>query len=36
MNYFRADEEIIFLGFHLENKLWKINNIDTEIIDPVF
>ena len=27
MEYFRADEEMYFLGYHLINKLWKIRNM---------
>ncbi len=33
MDYFKADEEIVFLAFHLQNKLWKRNNVDMEVID---
>ena len=24
MDYFKADEEMVFLGYHLDQKLWKI------------
>lgn len=34
MDYFRADEEMVYLGYHLQNKLWRdenasIMNLDT-------
>lgn len=28
MEYFRADEEIIYLGFHLKQKLWPVDGAD--------
>lgn len=28
MDYFKADEEIVFLGYHLDQKLWKLPNSD--------
>lgn len=36
MDYFKADEEIIFLGYHLDQKLWKIPNSDGVAIDTCF
>lgn len=33
MEYFRADEEIVFLGFHLKHKLWPIESSDGVLID---
>jgi len=33
MDYFKADEEIHFLGYHLINKLFKNNKADFEYID---
>ena len=36
MDYFKANEEIAFLGFHLDQKLWKIPNMDKCIIESDF
>jgi len=36
MDYFVADEEIAFLGYHLVQKLWKIPNVDRVTIDSYF
>jgi len=34
MDYFKAESEIIYLGYHLNNKLWKLPNADFATIDP--
>ncbi len=36
MDYFKADEEIVFLGYHLDQKLWKIPRSDMFAIDTDF
>lgn len=36
MEYFYADEEMSFLGFHLDQKLWKKPGTKLEAIDPSF
>lgn len=36
MDYFNADEEIVFLGYHLDQKLWKIPNTDFVSIESDF
>ncbi|NQV37031.1 MAG: hypothetical protein HQ509_03385 [Candidatus Marinimicrobia bacterium] len=36
MDYFKADEEIVFLGYHLDQKLWKIPRVDMFAIDNDF
>ena len=36
MDYFKADEEMTFLGYHLEQKLWKIPKEDVCLIDTSF
>jgi len=36
MNYFKADEEMTFLGYHLKEKLWKIPNVDASLIATSF
>lgn len=36
MEYFRADEEMYFLGYHIINKLWKNPNYDFVMIDSEF
>jgi len=36
MDYFKADEEIVFLGYHLNQKLWKIPNTDVVVINTDF
>lgn len=36
MDYFRADEEIIFLGYHLLHKLWKDPKCDRMSLDTDF
>lgn len=36
MDYFKADEEIVFLGYHLDQKLWKIPKSDMVAIDTDF
>ncbi|MCK4828698.1 SEC-C domain-containing protein [bacterium] len=33
MDYFRADEEIVYLGYHLDRKLWKSPSTDFFVID---
>lgn len=33
MDYFRADEEMVYLGYHLKNKLWRLENADFVGID---
>lgn len=33
MDYFRADEEMAYLGYHLKNKLWPVDNADLVSID---
>jgi hypothetical protein len=35
-NYFLGDEEMVFLGFHLSNKLWKNPRADMEVLDNSF
>lgn len=36
MDFFRADEEMVFLGYHLDQKLWKIPKVDFYAIDTSF
>lgn len=36
MGYFHAAEELVFLGYHLRNKLWKIDKYDGGILDTDF
>lgn len=36
MEYFKADEEIVFLGYHLDKKLWKTPNTDMCGIDSSY
>lgn len=36
MEYFKADSELIYLGYHLEKKLWKLPNKDFVILDNDF
>lgn len=36
MDYFKAGEEMIFLGYHLQRKLWKIPKADGCLIDTSF
>lgn len=36
MDYFKADEEMTFLGYHLKEKLWKIPNVDASLIATSF
>ena len=36
MDYFKADEEMVFLGYHLDQKLWKIPKSDGVAIDTDF
>lgn len=33
MDYFKAESEMIYLGYHLENKLWKVPNNDFVVLD---
>lgn len=33
MDYFRADEEMVYLGYHLKNKLWPLENADLVSIE---
>jgi len=34
--YFRAAEEMIYLGYHLDRKLWKLENSDQVMLDTDF
>lgn len=34
MEYFRGDDEMAYLGFHLMQKLWKTPDVDFYLIDP--
>jgi len=36
IDYFKAGEEMVFLGYHLKEKLWKIPNVDGCVIDTQF
>jgi len=36
IEYFKADEEVVLLGFHLDQKLWKIGKTDGVAIDNSF
>lgn len=36
MDYFKADEEIVLLGYHLDQKLWKNPKFDMFAIDTYF
>jgi len=36
MDYFIADGEMSFLGYHLDQKLWKIPKVDVYTIDTIF
>ena len=36
MDYFKADEEMVFLGYHLDRKLWKLPKSDRVMIDTDF
>lgn len=36
MDYFKADEEMSFLGYHLDQKLWKIPKVDGCLIATQF
>ena len=36
MDYFKAESEMIYLGYHLENKLWKLLNNDFVSLDADF
>lgn len=36
MDFFKTDEEIVFLGYHLDQKLWKIPRVDMFTIDSNF
>lgn len=36
MDYFKADEEMVYLGYHLQKKLWKVDNTDFVSIDSNF
>lgn len=36
MDYFKADEEMVFLGYHLDQKLWKIPKSNMVAIDTDF
>lgn len=36
MDYFKAESEKIYLGYHLENKLWRLPNNDFVALDPNF
>ena len=36
MGYFHAAEELVFLGYHLRNKLWKMDKYDGGMLDTDF
>jgi hypothetical protein len=36
MDYFKADEEIVFLGYHLTQKLWRMPKYDFGMIDNAY
>lgn len=36
MDYFRADEELVYLGYHLDRKLWRIDGYDHGMIETDF
>lgn len=36
LDYFKADEEMMFLGYHLDQKLWKIDGYTGGLIDTDF
>jgi len=36
MDFFKADEEMSFLAYHLEQKLWKIPKVDCYMIDSSY
>jgi len=36
MDYFKADEEIVYLGYHLDQKLWKIPKSDYVVLNTDF
>ncbi|WP_316763650.1 YecA family protein [Pedobacter aquatilis] len=36
LDYFHASEELVFLGYHLRNKLWKIDKYDGGMLDSDF
>jgi len=36
LGYFHASEELVFLGYHLRNKLWKIDKYDGGMLDTDF
>lgn len=36
IEYFRADEELVYLGYHLKQKLWKMDGYDSVMIDTDF
>jgi hypothetical protein len=36
MDYFIAEEEMVFLGYHLDQKLWRIPNSDLVTIESNF
>jgi hypothetical protein len=36
MDYFKADSELIYLGYHLENKLWRLPNHDVISLENDF
>jgi uncharacterized protein YchJ len=36
LDYFHAAEELVFLGYHLRNKLWKMDNYDGGMLDTDF
>ncbi|MCR8559384.1 SEC-C domain-containing protein [Mucilaginibacter sp. BJC16-A38] len=36
MDYFRADEELVYLGYHLDRKLWRMEGYDHGMIETDF
>ncbi|MNK40307.1 hypothetical protein D3C87_589530 [compost metagenome] len=36
LDYFRADEELVYLGYHLDRKLWRYDGYDGGMLDNTF
>lgn len=36
IDYFKADEELVYLGYHLDRKLWRIDGYDSAVLEPDF
>lgn len=36
LDYFRADEELVFLGYHLNQKLWRLEGYDGGMLDTTY